>query len=176
MKYAAATLAALLLLAVLAAAWLHHRLGVAEQQRDQAQTQMVAAQFGESDAKADVRTVVQFHDRVQVIEKAITVTQREIPRYVTPATDALYPLPVGFVRVHDAAATLVPGVAPAGAADAQASPVKASDALAIITDNYGICHETAAQLIELQDRLLQRYDMMRNGAEATGRTTNGPNP
>jgi len=97
-----------------------------------------------------VTVVTQYVDRVQVVhEKGATIT-REIPIYVTPQTDAAFPLPVGFVRVHDAAAQGVPLGGP-GPTDAQASGIKASLAASVVADNYTNCLAITAQLTALQD-------------------------
>ncbi len=61
-------------------------------------------------AKGTTRVVTQYVDRVQVVrERGDTIT-KEIPVYVTPTADAACAVPVGFVRIHDAAAA---GVTPA---------------------------------------------------------------
>lgn len=67
---------------------------------------------------------------------------RRTPIYVSPETDARFPLPCGFVRLHNAA---VAGGAdpstiplPAGATDASQCDVKASAAIGIIQDNYAL--------------------------------------
>lgn len=79
---------------------------------------------------------------------------KEVPTYVSPATDARFPLPVGLVRVHDAAAIGIDPARlsdPAGLADDQASDVEASEAASAIAGNYGECRATATRLTELQD-------------------------
>lgn len=75
----------------------------------------------------------------------------EVPRYVSAETDARFPLPVGFVRVHDAAAlgAVLPGPAPE--LDGQASDVVASEAATITALNYGACREDRARLAGLQE-------------------------
>jgi hypothetical protein len=78
---------------------------------------------------------------------------KEIPGAVTPQVDRDFPLPWGFVRVHDAAARgldLSAVAEPPGVADASASSVRPSDALAAITANYGDCRADAAELAEWQ--------------------------
>jgi len=133
-------------------AWQRHRIHGLGDDLAKAQTQMVVANFEATTAKTDVHFITKYVDRVREVRQVIHDIQREAPRYVTPSTDAAYPLPVGFVRLHDAAATSVlPG--PPGPADAQASAVKASDAAGVIADNYGACHEAIVQLNTLIDRL-----------------------
>ena len=71
-----------------------------------------------------------------------------------PAIDRGYPLSVGFVRLHDAAAigrdlSAVP--APAGLADDATSPVKSSRLATVIVANYGECRADAERLTALQE-------------------------
>lgn len=75
--------------------------------------------------------------------------EQEAPAYVTPETDARYPLPWGFVRLHDAAAEgrLPP---PPSLDDAEVSPVVLSDASRVIAGNYGVCNTAINQLTALQ--------------------------
>jgi hypothetical protein len=156
MKALLIALCTLLLVAIGAASWQHHRAGALVLQLANAQSQAIAAGFEASAAKLNERTVTQFVDRVRVVHDTTQTLLREIPTYVTPTMDHLYPLPVGFVRVHDAAAAGLPGLPAPRAADASGSPVEASRAIAVIVDNYGTCHETAEQLSALQEWVQQR--------------------
>jgi 2-methylcitrate dehydratase PrpD len=116
------------------------------------QAQAIAALFDASIAKVDLKIVTHYVDRVRAVHDTTQTMQREIPLYVTPATDRTFPLPVGFVRVHDAAATgVLPG--PAGDADATASDVTASQAATVIASNYGTCLEIREQLNAVLDRI-----------------------
>lgn len=67
---------------------------------------------------------------------------KEVPVYVTPETDAAYGnLPVGFVRLHDAAAVgTTPVPLGSGELDSAPSTVAPSTAIAGVVDNYGTCH------------------------------------
>lgn len=114
-------------------------------QRDQAEAESNAYQDGlDHQAAADKIT----HDRdvanAAAHQKIVTVTQRiiqKVPQYVTPETDAHFPLPCGFIRLHDAAAQGVEAVAvpfPAALADGQQCPVTASYAASVIAGNYGL--------------------------------------
>ncbi|MEO6377081.1 MAG: hypothetical protein ABIO37_03560 [Caulobacteraceae bacterium] len=88
--------------------------------------------------------------RIRIVYRTL---REEIPTYVTPETDRRFALPVGLVRLHDAAAR---GVAlsrvpdPAGEPDGAASSVQPSDLAAAITDNYGACRADSEQLAALQ--------------------------
>lgn len=151
MKYAAATLAALLAIACGVIWWLHHEQVATASQLVQAQAATIAADFEASAARADVKRITTYVDRLRVVHDTTTAIQMDIPNHVTPDTDRLYPLPVGFVRVHDAAASGVPLVPGTGDPDASRSTIAASAAAGVIVGNYGICHETAEQLSALQD-------------------------
>ncbi len=75
----------------------------------------------------------------------------EVPHYVSPAADAACVVPVGFVRLHDAAARGA-GAVP----DASAEPNDAASAVALSTvggavaGNYGLCLGIRQQLLDLQ--------------------------
>ncbi|HXQ16901.1 MAG TPA: hypothetical protein VN814_19995 [Caulobacteraceae bacterium] len=89
-------------------------------------------------------------DRVRTVTRTLI---EKVPVYVSATTDARFPLPVGFVRLHDAAAAGddLPAVAPgADGADDAASDVAASAAATVIVGNYGACHADQARLAELQ--------------------------
>lgn len=151
-KYIAGILAALLLAALAVIAWQRHQRAALSSRLASAQADTLAALFDASAARLDVTIVTRYVDRVRVIHDTTQTLQREIPTYVTPATDRAYPLPRGFVRVHDAAATgVLPG--PARAADATASDVTASRAADVIAANYGTCLAIRAQLNAVLDRL-----------------------
>ena len=94
--------------------------------------------------------VTKYVDRVQVVhDQGATITQ-EIPVYVTAQADAACTVPLGFVRLHDAAAQSAPLSGPAGAADALPSGLALSAVAGAVVDNYTTCHTTAAQLTALQ--------------------------
>lgn len=106
------------------------------------QTAQISAAAGAAEAAAQTRIV--------------TVTRtliREVPSVVTPQIDRDFPLPVGFLRVHDAAARgldLPDLPDPAGRPDDAASGVAASDAAGAIAANYGACRADDEQLAALQ--------------------------
>ncbi|NII74820.1 hypothetical protein FHW84_003416 [Dyella sp. SG562] len=152
MRYLLIVLLALLALAAGVMRWQQDHIQRLADDVAKAQIQAVIAGFETSAARADVHVITQYVDRERVVRQVIHTIQRETPRYVTPRTDAAFPLPVGFVRLHDAAAAAdLPG--PPGAADAQASGVTASDAAVVIAGNYGTCHAIREQLNALIDRL-----------------------
>lgn len=112
------------------------------------QTQIVT-QAAQDERKAQAR--IEWRTKTQLVE---------IPHYVTPAVDAQFRLPVGLLRVHDAAVLGVSAAdvpAPFGRTDEEASDVRPSDAAAVFTTNYGVCRSWAEQLTHLQDVLIQLH-------------------
>lgn len=95
------------------------------------------------------------HARYEREIKAATRTiVQEVTRYVTPETDRLFPVPVGAVRVHDAAAlgrpiAEVPDAT--GRPDGEASAVEASSLIRTVAENYGSCRVDGQRLSDLQD-------------------------
>ena len=78
-------------------------------------------------------------ERIRTVYRTI---ERELPTHVTAETDARYPVPVGFVRVHDAAALGLPVADvhdPAGRPDDAASELAASLAARVVAGNYEAC-------------------------------------
>jgi phosphoribosylformylglycinamidine (FGAM) synthase-like enzyme len=150
---------ALVAVLALGAVWVHrgHELASAKAlaaSQAQAIAQMKAdevrqaAQTKISDAAEQKQIVIQ-HD-IQVQTRTIV---KEVPTYVTPEADARCILPVGFVRLYNAAAlgsdpATVP--APAGLADGAPSGIACSEVAADLADNFGIARSTAAQLTGLQ--------------------------
>ncbi|MCL6619727.1 MAG: hypothetical protein K6T33_08050 [Thermomonas hydrothermalis] len=126
--------------------WIRHagRARQAEQAVARLQAELAQARLGE-------RVVVRYVDRVRILRANAADLHQEIPRHVTTSADAACPVPVGFVRVHDAAAQGVPIDPAAGDPDAPAPGIALSRVAATVADNYGACHETAAQLTALQD-------------------------
>lgn len=152
LKGIAGILAALLLAALAVIVWQRHQTTDMSSRLASAQADTIAALFDASAARLDMKIVTQYVDRVRVIHDTTQTLQRKIPTYVTPTTDRAYPLPIGFVRVHDAAATGgLPG--PPRDTDATASDVTASQAATVIASNYGTCLEIREQLNAVLDRL-----------------------
>jgi hypothetical protein len=110
------------------------------------------------DRKADAITATVSTETAQETIR-IQYRTREVIRYVpqilnTEIVDR-YPLPDGFIRVHDAAVSSeIPG--PARELDGAASDIGADQALGVIVGNVGQCHEWRAQLIGLQDWVRQQ--------------------
>lgn len=111
-------------------------------------------------------------DEAAIKKQQVIVTQtktviEKVPYYVSAETDATFPLPCGFIRLHDAAASGADPATvaiPAGLTDASACPVKASDAAVIIAENYGNYRAIAAELTGLQDCVKQENQALQNSA------------
>lgn len=114
-----------------------------------AKTVLVERQMTEASGKAEA-ALQTARANVQVITKTIT---KQVPVYVSAQDDARCAIPVGFVRLHDAAAAGralpdVPG--PAGGADGGASGVALSAVASTVAANYGTYAEVVAQLKAFQ--------------------------
>lgn len=139
---------------LLGALWLYHivtqqRIALADSRADAAiSTQRELADQLEA-AKASEHIVTRYVDRVRVVHERRATITKEIPVYVTAQADAACSVPVGFVRVHDAAAANdLPG--PAGVTDAQPSGLALSTVAGTVVDNYATCHAAIEQLNALQ--------------------------
>ena len=89
----------------------------------------------------------------QVEIRTVTRTLiKEVPVHVTPDDDRRCVVPVGFVRIHDAAAAGIrPVPDPAGRADDAASGLALSAVAGTVVENYaGTCAANARQLSDLQ--------------------------
>lgn len=101
----------------------------------------VARQAGETvriaraQEKVVVRTEIKYRDRIKIVKEKGDVIVKEVPVYISTETDRRFPLPVGFVRVHDAATTGESPGAPRDS-DGEASAVTASAAAKTIAVNY----------------------------------------
>jgi hypothetical protein len=89
-------------------------------------------------------------DRIRTVTRTLI---EKVPDYVTPTADAGFPLPWGFVRLHDAAVSGADLPAPAtgaGGADDAASDVAASTAATVVAANYGACRADQERLAAFQ--------------------------
>jgi len=85
-----------------------------------------------------------------------TVTRniiKEVPVYVAAEADAACPIPVGFVRLHDAAAAGAWPAVPIASGPPNDAPsgIALSGVAATVAENYGSCRETAERLTSLQE-------------------------
>lgn len=86
--------------------------------------------------------------RARRAEIALANMQR-IASYVSPETDRLFPLPCGFVRLHDAGARGLDVAAvslPAGKTDGDRCEVTTSFAAAIVQRNYALALDWKAEV------------------------------
>jgi hypothetical protein len=114
------------------------RAAVKTVQRQAAASQVVAV--------ADQR----MQDRVRTVTRTLI---EKVPTYVSPPTDVRFPVPWGYVRLHDAAAVgddLSAAAPSAARPDGAASNVKVSEAASVVVANYGSCRADQARLAELQ--------------------------
>lgn len=143
------------------------RVHSAEERAAAAEKQSADLRSALTEARATTKVVTQYVDRVQIVrERAATIT-KEIPVYVTAEADSRCAVPVGFARLHDAAAQNRPAD-PAGNPDAPAEGLTLSAVAGTVAGNYAACHENAAQVTALQDyvRVLLAYIDSLNGAPA----------
>jgi hypothetical protein len=112
-------------------------------------TRIVKAQAVETATAAKAEDVAQEH--IRVVYRNII---QGVSTYVPPEADARCSVPVGFVRLHDAAAR---GVDLPGVSDAAREPNDAASGLelstvaATVAGNYGIAAQNSEQLSALQD-------------------------
>jgi hypothetical protein len=100
--------------------------------------------------------------KIETVTK--TIIQR-IPTYVTREADAACPIPLGFVRAFDAAASGDPAAGDAYRApepDAAASGVVLSEIATVSAGNAGACHANAIQLEALQD-VVRKFQALQQG-------------
>lgn len=154
--------AAGLLLAVLAGGgfWLYHAGAASVQARWDAQQRAdaMAAQVQVDKSQLVSQMVVDHYiDRVKVVMAQGAVITKEIPVYVTPQADARCTVPVGFVRLHDAA--VQGGTLPAapGAAVDAPSGLALSAVAGTVAGNYGLCRATAERLSALQEWVRRQH-------------------
>lgn len=107
----------------------------------------VKAQAISEHVAADVskaRTEIQYRTKTLV---------KEVPVYVTVEADRACTVPVGFVRLHDAAASGSPPGVPSGAGGPNdaASGVQLSAVLSTVVGNYGVAYDWRAEALGWRD-------------------------
>lgn len=151
-----------LLLSVLAGGgfWLYHAGAASVKARwdAQARAEAMAAQMQVDKSELVSQMVVDHYiDRVQIVLAQGAVITKEVPIYVTPIADARCTVPVGFVRLHDAAAQgSALSAAPGAAVDAP-SGLALSAVASTVAGNYGICRATAERLSALQEWVKRQH-------------------
>lgn len=86
--------------------------------------------------------------RVEIQWRTKTLIEK-VPTYVPAAADADCRVPVGFVRLHDAAAAGLP--TPAGGPEPAASGVQLSAVAATVIGNYGIAYGWREEALAWRD-------------------------
>jgi hypothetical protein len=141
--------AALLALAIGAASWwvtaTYFRLQISGMEKQQALAITIAQdraahQQEDADKITHDADVANAEAHQKIVYRTQTIIQK-VPEYVTPETDARFPLPCGFLRLHDAAASSVDPSAvslPAGKSDFDKCDVTTSVAASAIAGNYGL--------------------------------------
>ncbi|KFG96061.1 signal peptide protein [Burkholderia paludis] len=130
----------------------HARLVGADQRVDDLARDVRERTAERDAARRDVKVVTQYVDRIQIVREKGDAIIKEAPVYVDREADRACVVPVGFVRVHDAAVANLP-VGDPGDTDAAPSGIARSAVAATVAGNYTTCHENAEQLIALQARV-----------------------
>ena len=140
--------------AALAAVWfVYHRGELHERgkwEAVQAANNLHAAQVGQKRAEVTTTVLTRYVDRVRAVRgKSETIT-KEVPIYVNQNDDHRCIINNGFIRLHNAAAANELPSSTSGANEAPTS-VALSTVAKTVAENYGTCHENAAQLEALQE-------------------------
>jgi len=149
----AVAIVVLLALAAGLAWWATDSYNTAVDRADQAEDAARNLRAQLKNAKGATVTVTQYVDRVQTIREKGDTIIKEVTRYVPVQADVACVVPVGFVRLHDAAAA---GTVPnpgAGDADAAPSGVALSAITGTVAGNYTDSHANSEQLSTLQQAL-----------------------
>lgn len=133
--------------------WLRDQMAAHSEVRQAREVVRTIVRQGAVTTRVETRYVARAAE-VRTVTRTIT---REIPHVLPVEVDQRFPLPNGFVRLHDAAAL---GTVPdtASVPDGAASDVTASEAASVIVDNYGTYYQTREQLLALQDWIRQQQD------------------
>jgi hypothetical protein len=138
------------------AAWTKRDLEEASASLRECQATALAAKRGEAitsdvGSKSAIRQVE--------IREEIHEIVREIPLAIPAATDAGCIINLGFVRLHDAAATGKEGIPSASTPpDGAASGIELSAVAGAVFPNYGICREDQERLASLQAWITAQAD------------------
>ena len=101
------------------------------------------------------KVVTKYRDRIVRVKGDTVTLTKEVTVYVPASADPV--LPAGWLLLHDAAAT-TSSVPPApDGIDVAAPAIAASQALKGVIGNYGVCYETGAQLVTLQEWIREQY-------------------
>lgn len=93
----------------------------------------------EQQVKVVTKVETVYRDRVQIIYREGKTIENQIPNYIKPADDNLFAVPVGLVRVLDAAWT-GEAAGPADGADREPSEIPISQIALTQVGNITVCH------------------------------------
>lgn len=114
------------------------RARVERAKKDVARREAVAVQItDQSRANLD-------REKVRIQTRTVTLI-KEVPTYVTPAADDRCIVPVGFVRLHDAAASASELPAASGGPLDAPSGVDLSAVASVVAENYGTAFQWRAE-------------------------------
>lgn len=115
-------------------------------------------------AEATVKIVTQYIDRVKVIKEKGDTIVKEVPVYVTQNADSNCTVNVGFVRLHDFAATNTIPEAP-GSTDENPSGIALSAVAETVAGNYSTCYQIREQLVNLQEWVTTQEQISNEGVK-----------
>jgi hypothetical protein len=108
------------------------------------------------------KTVTLEHDKLKIVTRTLV---RKVPVYVTKETDRRFAVPVGLVRLLDAASrNKFPGTP--GAIDGSASDVAISEVARVGVTNYGMCQKWRYDLLALQGWVREEQAAVKGSANA----------
>lgn len=113
--------------------------------------------------KVTIHVLTRYIDRVKVVKEKGDVIIKEVTKYVPKSADDACTINTGFVLLHNAAAKNEFPPAP-GDINAAASGVTLSSVGEIVAVNYNIYHQTATQLLSLQD-WVREQEKLYNGKD-----------
>lgn len=135
--------------------YISNRIHNAEERATVAEAAAASLSTQLTQAKANVRTVTVYTDRIKTIRAKAETIIKEVPVYVSSKSDAACSIPVGFVWLHDDSAKGEP-TDHAGNPDETAPGIALSTVAETVSSNYAICHENAEQLKAVQKRLIEQ--------------------
>lgn len=148
-------LAAVALLVILLITMRHHWVGLGVAQERAAEAQRLAAAVKKVAKREVVASSITDKAKTGLATEQVriqTVTRtliKEVPVYVTPAADDRCVVPLGFVRLHDAAASGGASGLPRAAGGPLDAPsgVQLSAVSATVVSNYGVAHDWRAEAL-----------------------------
>ena len=118
-------------------------------------------------ANVKEKIVTKYVDRVKVITKKEYVYREQATNNVPDRVE----LSNGWVSLHDSAARNTDADSTASS-DGTGSGVAANQALAVVTENYAICHANAEQLNALQEYVREVQQIVANANEILSSSNN----